>query len=315
MSTFAFISDCYIMIGFRSVGHDDGAPQEGALEPSIGLFQFVDVEGQPLSTDGITPARCRVGSLGLPLVQPDMAIESLTLQENSLPYRSHHSTASGMFVMSSEDRLLVLQMTVAGRSETERGCMAALCIPYYTFRKHIDHMITPSNRQLHIPWAEWGPSGTYLSSSIADQTWMCTAYGSRFITSERHRIYGDEDVPGRYNLSLTLRDFGQLGVRRGLVHGDYFQDSNTDTYWTYTNTAADVNHDISRCFLDDVSTHLPFRRTHKILKNYYFDFADSQSVMLTEDAILVVNEDDVSSPVPMSFHHELNFCSGTHAIL
>jgi hypothetical protein len=280
----------------------------GGDSAAIHVYAFADDNGQPLDDENTTSACSRLGYLQLPRPRSPVKLGEVMFYENALSACRSPSISPGLFGVSQEDRLFVL--AILSETPADVDCRGHLYIPEKTLQHHILRMMQAmqqSRQSLSVPWMDWGPDGSRLSyDEELDPIWICVAYGSRVVTSAVHPARGGEDGPGRYNISIILRDFSPLAVRKIMAADDFPNDTSPGTSWAQSTSWEVYNQPenvdwfssypeydtISEYFEDDVSTRLPYLYTSKTLRQP-LQSRDGHRVMLTENKILVVHDGDV----------------------
>ena len=126
-----------------------------------------------------------------------------------------------------------------------------------------------------IPWETWGPQGTRHYPGLSD--YSC---GSRYI-----EFLDSEGCDSDYR--LTLADFNQPVIRRGLLHADC--DKRPFKKWTLITEPNILPHTGNSIFGTEVATYLPFRTCEiPIPPVVTSDGALISDVYLTEDAVFFI---------------------------
>lgn len=144
----------------------------------------------------------------------------------------------------------------------------------------------PTDNKVDFDWDFWGPRGTRMlvPARPHSSVWVCYVYGSKYVVS---------DTGGSSSLSITIYDFNQLALTRGLSTEPHRQ--------TTASSAKPLQHDVSLdqqtqyhifptlleggdIFEEDVQTFLPYRSRTMTLP---FDYRCS--VLCSEDSIIIVD--------------------------
>jgi hypothetical protein len=296
MCTFAFFDDRRVMVGLRSLFDPSPADMGSGVSPAIEIYAFTGNDETPVfdANEDTSSTTSRLGSLQLPGLRSPSFYSQALFYENTLSACQPSSNTQGLFYTSQEDRIFVLKIT-CGMVESI-PCEGTLCIPQHTLRKYIRRMvrsISQNAQALDVPWMDWGPEGSRLffnNDEQMDHTYYCCAYGSRIVTSQN-----TTDDEGQSFAHIILRDFSQFATASKMppwfqkAPGSWFRYDSAENVDASLELDNDSN-GVSEFFTDDVSTRLPYHVAQRTLMRP-FQNEDKHLVMLSEDAILLVNNE------------------------
>ncbi|EPQ60476.1 hypothetical protein GLOTRDRAFT_135147 [Gloeophyllum trabeum ATCC 11539] len=257
---FAFLSRCHVIVSL------DTMPTQ-----SLSVYNFVDREHGAVTVEDETHTfKFMFPPYRSPLAPVDIIVRCDPCPDWTAP-------SDVPFYVAPDNRTYVVTLVY----DVQFGTVGvySLFIPASTFLSRLpppqgSYAASVSERQRDFAWTDWGPTGCRMLSSLRlSLSWVCWVYGSKFVS-------WDMGVSRGTLLRPKIYDFNLRGLRRSESSAENNE---------YEHMIGQADGDPLALFTESMITSYPYRMKSTSLNVPGWTPTDTNSVMLSEDSIILVS--------------------------